>query len=257
MEIRMKKIKMLVVVSFLMFASAFTFVGEAVATTTVVSVADSSGANGDRVKVPINVVGASNLGAMGISLTYDSSVLRGIEADSGALATNSLVESNEIEAGKMLISFADTSGISGDGTILEVTFEVLGDSGASTQIAIEAEGYDVDLLDVPLETAPGTFRVVEDGTFRVGPGPVFPVHLILFGVAGVAGLAFFALLLFLLVRRRKPGPVVAPPVPPPARPVRPRGRPEELVSRRPPARPEGPPERLGGGKPSGPPETLD
>jgi len=61
----------------------------------------------------------------------------------------------------------------------------------------------------------------------------------------------------ILVTRRKPAPVVAPPVLPPARPVRPRGRPEEFVSRRPPARPEGPPERLGGGKPSGPPETLD
>ncbi|MCK4732252.1 MAG: hypothetical protein KAT65_07320 [Methanophagales archaeon] len=163
MEIKMKKIKMLVVVLFLMFAFAFTFVGEAVAATTTVSVADSSGANGDRVKVPINVAGASNLGAMSISLTYDSSVLKGIEADSGELATNALVESNEIEAGKMLISFADTRGISGDGTILEVTFEVIGDPGASTQIAIEAEGYDVDLLDVPLETAPGTFRVVEKG----------------------------------------------------------------------------------------------
>ena len=163
MQIKMKKIKMLVVVLFLMLAFAFTFVGEAVAATTTVSVADSSGANGDMVKVPINVVDASNLGTMGISLTYDSSVLKGIEADSGALATNSLVESNEIEAGKMLISFADTSGISGDGAILEVTFEVLGDPGVSTQIAIEAVGYDADMLDVPLETAPGTFRVVEKG----------------------------------------------------------------------------------------------
>jgi len=80
--------------------------------------------------------------------------------------------------------------------------------------------------------------------------------LFLFATSGIAGLAAFALLIFLLVRRRKPAPAV-PPVTPPARPVRPRGRPEELVSRGPPGRPEGPPERLGGGKPSGPPETLD
>ena len=84
----------------------------------------------------------------------------------------------------------------------------------------------------------------------------FPAHLLLFATGGVAGLAAVALLLFLLVTRRRPAPA-APPVTQPARPVRPRGRPEELVSRRPPARPEGPPERLGGGKPSGPPETLD
>jgi len=84
----------------------------------------------------------------------------------------------------------------------------------------------------------------------------FPAHLLLFATGGVAGLAFFALLIFLLVTRRRPVPA-APPVTQPARPVRPRGHPEELVSRRPPARPKGPPERLGGGKPSGPPETLD
>lgn len=187
MQIKMKKIKMLVVVLFLMLAFAFTFVGEAVAATTTVSVADSSGANGDMVKVPINVVDASDLGTMGVSLTYDSSVLKGIEADSGALATNSLVESNEIETGKMLISFADTSGISGDGTILEVTFEVLGDSGASTQIAIEAVGYDVDLLDVPLETAPGTFRVVEQGI-----GPIIPI---------IVAVVILLLILVLIVKK--------------------------------------------------------
>ena len=190
MEMKMKKIKMLVVVLFLMLA--FAFVGEAAAAVTTVSVADSSGANGDRVKVPINVVGASNLAAMDISLTYDSSVLKGIEGDSGALATNALVESNEIEAGKMLISFVDTSGISGDGAILEVTFEVIGDSGASTQIAIEAEGYDVDRLDVPLETAPGTFRVVEKG--KVGtPVPGFEA---VFAIAGLLAVAY-------LLRRRR------------------------------------------------------
>ena len=183
----MKKIKTLMIVLFFMLA--FAFVGEAVAATTTVSVADSSGANGDMVKVPVNVVDASNLGAMRISLTYDSSVLKGIEADSGALATNSLVESNEIESGKMLLSFADTNGISGDGTILEVTFEVVGDLGASTQIAIEAVGYDVDLLDVPLETAPGTFTVVEKGMGM----PIIPI---------IIAVIIVLVILFLIVKKR-------------------------------------------------------
>ena len=190
MEMKMKKIKMLVVVLFLMLA--FAFVGEAAAAVTTVSVADSSGANGDKVKVPINVVDASNLAAMDISLTYDSSVLKGIEADSGALATNALVESNEIEAGRMLISFADTSGISGDGAILEVTFEVVGDFGASTQMGIEAVGYDVDLLDVPLETASGTFRVVEKGK----AGTPVPGFEAVFAIAGLLAVAY-------LLRRRR------------------------------------------------------
>lgn len=181
----MKKLLWIIGISILMLA----FVGEAAAMT--VSVADSSGAPGDRVKVPINVVGASNLAAMDISLTYDSSVLKGIEADSGDLATNALVESNEIEAGRMLISFADTSGISGDGAILEVTFEVVGDPGASTQMGIEAEGYDVDLLDVPLETASGTFRVVEKGMGM----PIIPIII-------AAAVIIVLLILVLIIKKR-------------------------------------------------------
>ncbi|MBC8457238.1 MAG: PKD domain-containing protein, partial [Deltaproteobacteria bacterium] len=68
------------------------------------------------------------------------------------------------------------------------------------------------------------------------PQQLLPIPLLLFATGGVAGLA---LVIFLLVTRRRPAPA-APPV----------TQPEELVSRRPPARPEGPPERLGGGKPS-------
>ena len=184
--------KSLTIIAILILMLAFAFVGEAVAAATTVSVADSSGANGDRVKVPINVVGASNLAAMDISLTYDSSVLKGIEADSGALATNALVESNEIEAGRMLISFADTRGISGDGAILEVTFEVAGGFGASTQMGMEAVGYDVDLLDVPLETASGTFRVVEKGK----AGTPVPGFEVVFAIVGLLAVAY-------LLRRKK------------------------------------------------------
>lgn len=83
---------------------------------------------------------------------------------------------------------------------------------------------------------------------RVAPSAPFPMHLLLFGVAGVAGLAIFALLIVLLVTRGRPAPAAPPPrrQPPPIRPPA-----------RPPGRPEGPPERLGGGKPPGPPESLD
>jgi len=94
----------------------------------------------------------------------------------------------------------------------------------------------------------------DQGTATVKPFGLGDNRILLF--AGSVSGVLFALLLFLLVTRRKPSPA-APPVTQPARPVRPRGRPEEFVSRRPPARPDGPPERLGGGKPSGPPETLD
>lgn len=144
-------------------------IGQALAAPVSVSVVDSKGAKGDKVKVPINVAGATNLGAMGIVLNYDPSVLKGMGADAGALASNALVESNELNPGTMRISFADSKGISGDGAILDASFEVVGDTGASTQISLEATGYDINLLDVQIKTSPGTFNVEEKGL------PVWPI----------------------------------------------------------------------------------
>ncbi len=215
-----------------------------------VKVGEVSGAPGQRAEVPIQVIGTSNVGSLHIELVYDPAVLQPVEKRDGALASGALVEARFDIPGRVVLGLISAQGINGNGEIAAVSFDVLGKDGATSALTLEnARANDATTLaDIP--------TAVENGTFRVGAGPVFPVHLILFGVAGVAGLAFFALLLFLLVRRRKPGPV-APPVPPPARPVSPPGHPEELLSRRPPARPKGPPERLGGGKPSGPPETLD
>ncbi len=139
------------------------------ATATTISVADSKGAKGDKVKVPINIAGASNLGAIGIVLSYDPSVLKGTGAEGGTLASNAMVESNEVSPGNMRISFADSRGISGNGVIVEAVFEVVGDSGSSTQIAIiQTRGYDSNLLDVPLGTKPGTF-IVEEASLPIIP----------------------------------------------------------------------------------------
>lgn len=151
------KIKGYIIIVVLMLA----LIGQATASVTTVSVADSKGAKGDNVKVPINLAGASNLGAMGIVLSYDPVVLKGIDANGGTLGANALIESKETKPGTMRISFADSKGISGDGAILDVTFEVVGNTGASTQISLEATGYDLNLLDVIMKTSPGTFNVEE------------------------------------------------------------------------------------------------
>jgi hypothetical protein len=157
-------------------------VGHAMAAATTMSVADSQGTKGDKVKVPINVAGASNLGALGLSLTYNSSVLKGIEAEGGTLASNSMVESNELGPGTLRISLIDSKGILGDGGIVDVTFEVLGDTGTSTQISMEAVGWDTNHLDIPLKTSPGTFRVEEKGFPMVLIIAVIVVLLVLFFV---------------------------------------------------------------------------
>ena len=218
-----------------------TFVSTAAAQAGLtVKVGEVSGAPGQRAEVPIEVMEASNVGSMHIELVYNPDVVQPVEKRDGALASGALVEARFDIPGRVVLGLISAQGINGNGEIAVVSFDVLGKDGATSALTLEnVRANDATTLaDIP--------TAVENGTFRVGAGPVFPVHLLLFGVAGVAGLAAFALLIFLLVTRRRPAPAV-PPV----------TQPEEFVSRRPPARPEGPPERLGGGKPSGPPETLD
>ena len=243
MKIKKAKMKKTIIIGILLM---LVFAVQVNAAGVSIKIDDMSVEQGSKSMIPVSVAGASKLGAMDIKMEYDPAVLKFVDAELGEISTNGIIESNEVSPGTVPLSFADTKGISGDGTLIELNFEVTGAVGSSTKIEIKARAYGIDLKDISAETNGGTITVSEK---------VFPVHFLFFGVAGVAGLAFL-IFLFLLVTRRKPAPV-ATPVTPPARPARPRARPEELVSRRPPARPEGPPERLGGGKPSGPPETLD
>jgi hypothetical protein len=171
------KIKGYIIITVLMFA----LISQATAASTTVNVADSKGAKGDNVKVPINVAGASNLGAMGIVLSYDPSVLKGIDANGDTLGANALIESKETKPGTMHISFADSKGISGDGALLDVTFQVVGDTGASTQVSLDATGYDVNLLDVQMKTSPGTFRV-EEKSLPIVPIVIAAIVVVLIAV---------------------------------------------------------------------------
>lgn len=138
-------------------------IGHAMAAAMTVSVMDSKGAKGEMVKVPINIAGALKLGAMGIVLSYDPAVIKGIGVEGGPLSSNVIVESNEVSPGNMRISIVDSRGVSGDGTIVEVNFEVKGDAGSSSQIDIKTTGYDSNLLDVQMTTKAGRFTVEEPG----------------------------------------------------------------------------------------------
>jgi len=51
----------------------------------VVSFSDSSGSKGDTVKIPIQLDGASNVGAMDILLKYDKAILRARAIEAGEL----------------------------------------------------------------------------------------------------------------------------------------------------------------------------
>lgn len=134
-------------------------IGTASAAAVVVTIPSGTVGAGATATIPVMVSGASNLGAMDLTVTYDPTILKFVKADLGELSTNGIVEGNEVQSGVVKISFADTKGISGSGTILTVTFNVMGAKGASTILNAGAKAYGLDLKDIPTTAQGGTITV--------------------------------------------------------------------------------------------------
>jgi len=144
---------------FLAILAGFILISTVTAAGVTVTVSSATVGEGKPALLPVAVSGASNLGAMDLVLTYDPAVLKFSKAELGDLSTNGLVEGNEVQPGTTKISFADTKGISGDGTILKVTFDVKGAKGTSTGLGVGAQAYGLDLKDIPTAAQGGTVTV--------------------------------------------------------------------------------------------------
>lgn len=164
-------------------------VGTASAASTSLSIGDSSGSPGSMVEVPINIAGASNIGSMDIVLTYDSSVLGVSSVGKGELTKNSMLQSNTDVPGIIAIGIADTDGINGDGSVVVVTFNVLGELGSTSSLTLySAKANDVDtLVDILITKTSGTFMVTEKG-ITLSPVLIGIVALVLVLVVAIVAL---------------------------------------------------------------------
>jgi hypothetical protein len=171
------------------------FTAIASAATTSLSVSDAQGSPESTVKVPIRITGASNVGAMEIVLTYDSTVLSVTGVEKGALVKNSLFDSNRDTPGIVAIGVADTNGINGDGSVANISFNVVGKIGDTSPLTLEtAQLNDVTTyIDILVSKTSGTFTVAESGGLS---GSV---------IGGIiAAVVILILAVVVLSRRRKP-----------------------------------------------------
>lgn len=144
----------------LMLASLLLLISLASASSLTVSVSDTTGGSGATVEVPINLEGATDVGSMDIVLSYDAAVLQAIGVDSGELGKNAYIESNTAGNGEVIIALADASGISGNGPVAVVSFEVIGDTGASSPLTLgDISVHDIERVEVITTTVDGTFTV--------------------------------------------------------------------------------------------------
>jgi hypothetical protein len=184
------------IVAIILFA---LFAGVASAATTSVTVSDTKGSPGSTVKVPINITGASNVGAIDIVLTYNSNVLSVTGAEKGAITKNSLFDSNKGTSGIVAMGVADTGGINGDGSIANISFNVIGKVGDTSPLKLERVALnDVNShIDILVTLASGTFTVQEKSGM--------PLSWTVIGII-IAAVLVILVAILLFARRRKPKP---------------------------------------------------
>lgn len=168
----------------LIFLSLGLLVGGASAVN--LSVQSQTVASGGTATVPIAIAGASSIGAMDLTVTYDPAVLSFVEAKPGALSTNGMVQANGTTPGTVRVAFVDPAGVSGDGVILTLAFKATGANGASSAIGLASRGvYNLDRVDVPVTTQGGTVTIGSGGA-----GTPLPAGIAVLALAG-AGLAVY------------------------------------------------------------------
>ena len=159
-------------------------VAAASAANVTLSVQSQTVASGGTATVPIAIAGASSIGAMDLTVTYDPAVLAFVEAKTGALSTNGMVQANGTTPGTVRIAFVDSAGINGDGVILTLAFTSKGANGASSKVDLVSRGvYNLDRVDVPVTTAGGTVTIGSGGK---SPLPAGIAIVALFGAGFVA-----------------------------------------------------------------------
>jgi hypothetical protein len=154
----------------LLVLAGLALIGTASAAGVIVKINPVQAGAGTSVTIPVLVSGASSLGAMDLTMTYDPTVLKFSKVETGDLSTNGLAEGKELQPGTAKVSFADTNGISSDGTLLKVTFDVIGTSGASTNLGLSGRAYGLDLKDMPTTAQGATISVGQAKGSPMDPG---------------------------------------------------------------------------------------
>lgn len=117
-----------------------------------------------EVKIPVDLKNASNVGSLHIELVYDSAVLEATEVKVGNLARNAAIEFNLGDPGRVIVAIIDAMGINGDGPVVTVSFNVVGE-GMSSLTLENVEAYDAETLyDIITAASPGNF-VAKDNSF--------------------------------------------------------------------------------------------
>ncbi len=118
-----------------------------------------------EVKIPVDIKGASNIGSLHFEMVYDTTGLTLTSVSSGALLGNAIFKYSSVP-GRLVCGMVSSSGIKGDGSIIVITFQVLGKGEKTIPLTLEnVTAYDgTSLTKLSLSMLNGSF-LPRDGSF--------------------------------------------------------------------------------------------
>ncbi len=161
--------------------SGFRYVDE----TVVLSLPEVSGDFGTFVSIPLTVSNVDGLRAADLTITYDPSVLALQDVTTGPLAAGWACEANTTTPGTIVVSMATGMPVSGEGILLDLDFEVVGDPLDRSDLLMTTvllnDGAILANVDGGWFTVAGSFSIAGTARYFTGNGPVPGVAMTLSG----------------------------------------------------------------------------
>ncbi len=159
-------------------------------TDTVLSLPNTVGDFGATVEIALSAANLTGLRAADLTVLFDPAVLSAQSARVGALAPGWSLTANTLTPGRVMLSLANSTAVSGSGPLAHISFEVVGHPPASTALTITNVALNDGAMAV--EVSPGLFTVngfwnlAGSVRYYQGTGTVRNVQLQMVGVGAHA-----------------------------------------------------------------------
>ncbi|MDD5398800.1 MAG: cohesin domain-containing protein [Dehalococcoidia bacterium] len=123
-----------------------------------IKLARKSGATTGQVNVPVNANNASNLGSLEFEVVYNPDILQPVSVTKGDLADNAMLDSSFARSGRVWVAMVDSNGLSGSGSLAEITFRRVGSGQTAAVLTLEnVRAYNATtLVDIMTSTTAGS-----------------------------------------------------------------------------------------------------
>ncbi|MCK6555540.1 S8 family serine peptidase [Candidatus Binatia bacterium] len=118
----------------------------------------ASGGRGSNVVVPVSISGSSGIAAADLTVRFDPGVIEVVQVATTPVSVHCTVTANEVTPGELFIGVACSSPVTAGGSLVDVTFRLLGDCDASS--VLDLSRCLLDEGNVPCSAVDGGLSVV-------------------------------------------------------------------------------------------------